>query len=352
MRTRVPRRRQPRSGHAQSDPQGRAGCGADRSRPSSLSHDDRDLAVAVGLPRARLREERPQVAALVDDHDAVAVGERLPGRRPPGSRSARSGRASPGRRARSGRRSAMRPRSSGIRHSSQSAVPSVAKRSMLGSRVASRTAATCSSGHSCSNQLAGRASATTSATASPARLATEIARLTRREDGSARVRRPSSATGRIAAHASGEPDHAAHRLHGADERHAEHEQLEHRQPPAAAADRDETDRHHREHPEQRRRPARLRPLPLAQDVGEGRVDEHQVVVGDEVPPVRRGEDAERRERRGARRGTAAARRGHGRASRRRGARSALRRARPSRAGSPRATSSGTTSSVRRRTPFR
>jgi hypothetical protein len=36
-------------------------------------------------------------------------------------------------------------------------------------------------------------------------------------------------------------------------------------------------------------------LPLAEDRREGRVDEHQVVVRDDVPPVRRREHAERRE---------------------------------------------------------
>ena len=57
----------------------------------------------------------------------------------------------------------------------------------------------------------------------------------------------------------------------------------------------------RQQPEERGRRARLAPLPLAQDGSERRVDEHQVVVGDQLRPVGRGEHrdgGEDRERQG------------------------------------------------------
>ena len=50
-----------------------------------------------------------------------------------------------------------------------------------------------------------------------------------------------------------------------------------------------------EEPEERRRRVRARPLPLAQDVRERSLDEHQVVVREELRPVRRRQDAQRRQ---------------------------------------------------------
>ena len=92
-----------------------------------------------------------------------------------------------------------------------------------------------------------------------------------------------------------EPDHASDRLDGADERHREDSELVEREAVPAAAHGEERGGDEREEPEERGGRVGLRPLPLAQDRGERRVDEHQVVVGDELRPVGRREDGRGRE---------------------------------------------------------
>ena len=89
-----------------------------------------------------------------------------------------------------------------------------------------------------------------------------------------------------------EPDHAADGLHRADEGHHEDGELVEGQACPAAPEGEDARGDEREQPEERGRPARARPLPLAEDRRERRVDEHQLVVRDDVPPVRRREDAE------------------------------------------------------------
>ena len=89
-----------------------------------------------------------------------------------------------------------------------------------------------------------------------------------------------------------EPDHAADRLHRADEGHHEDGELVEGEAGPAAPQGEDARGDEREQPEERGRRARARPLPLAEDRRERGVDEHQVVVGDELRPVRRGEHAE------------------------------------------------------------
>ena len=221
-----------------------------------------------------------------------------------------------------------------MRQRSQSAVPSVAQTRTLGSRVASRTAATRASGHSDTNHDAGRATNASAATARPASAASEMIRLSLGAAMSAFVRRPSRATGKDRGGGEREPDHAADRLHRADEGHHEDGELVEGQACPAAPEGEDARGDEREQPEERGRPARARPLPLAQDRRERRVDEHQLVVRDDVPPVRRREHAEGGEDDERQRDPLEASCAH-QLDAARAARRGRRRGRPSRGGSPR-----------------
>ena len=148
------------------------------------------------------------------------------------------------------------------------------------------------------------------------------------------MRRPSSAIGRIAAHASANQITPRTACTAPTNVTASTSSSKRGEPAAGNVGPRARPAQEREHPEQRGRPARARPLPLAQDLRERRVDEHQVVVGDDVPAVRRREDAERCEHeersRKERRGPAVSHEHR----ERRGAPSGRRRERPSRGGSP------------------
>ena len=221
------------SGSSDEERDGRRGVGARRRtsvgddvetrRPQSSS----SRVSTRCIRRAGLRAERAEVAARRRRSRRGSRRRATSSPRPPCSRSARSARASPGRRARSGRRTR-----------SGRGAPGSARGASRPSRR-SRRAATPGSRVAVTDGRDLLARATPARTSSPGGRARrrarrrgrrgsrpEIARLTRRDDGSARVRRPSSATREDRRAREREPDHAADRLDGADERHREHEQLE------------------------------------------------------------------------------------------------------------------------------
>ena len=228
----------------------------------------------------------------------------------------------------------MRPRSSGIRQRSQSAVPSVAQTRVDGSRVASRTAAMCCSFQSETYHDAECARNARIATASPASDASEIVAVEPRRVDVRLRQKAVERDGKDRRAGEGEPDHAPHGLHRADERHGEHGELVDRQPAAAATEREE----------QRRRRARgTRTAPSS------RSGSTTAIRGGSARTARRRASGCSSRRASCRTATRARRAGRGRraqrgstradgcarARRSRAAPSGRRRARPSRGGSPR-----------------